>query len=209
MKNKMKKLSLAIITIITLNACSAMNYKNQIPGEPSYGAMTGYAKALKSKELLKINIQPISFEKVDAYSQAIAQRVIKDLESSEFVINRAGRDLVLIIPKHIILSSDFSINPGQSVTLNKLTKILRDFDETLIEVTGHTDSKGNADTNQKISIIRAEAVAKDLMNRGVEGQRLFINGLGETRWIAMNTTPEGRATNNRIEIRITPSIYIK
>lgn len=205
----MKKVGLTFLSIIMLNACSTMNKSTEVPGQPSYGAMTGYAKALKSKELLKIGIQPIQFEKVDTYSKSISQRVVKDLESSEFVINQAGRDLVLIIPKHVILSSDFAINPSQDTTLNKLTKILKDYDETLIEVTGHTDSSGNADTNQKISIIRAEAVTKDLMRRGIEGQRLFINGLGETRWIAPNTTPEGRATNNRIEIRITPSIYIK
>jgi outer membrane protein OmpA-like peptidoglycan-associated protein len=71
-----------------------------------------------------------------------------------------------------------------------------------LRVEGHTDGRGSADGNMRLSRARAEAVCDALAALGVPRARLLAEGLGETRPIAPDTTAEGRAQNRRIEIRV-------
>ena len=74
-----------------------------------------------------------------------------------------------------------------------------------ISVEGHTDSDGPAAANQALSQRRADAVVTYLVSRGVGAAQLTAQGFGSTRPIADNSTPEGRATNRRIEFVVTGS----
>lgn len=67
-----------------------------------------------------------------------------------------------------------------------------------VEVEGHTDNKGNAETNQTLSEQRAKAVAAALAARGVPADRLLARGFGANRPVGDNNTEEGRAANRRI-----------
>ena len=71
---------------------------------------------------------------------------------------------------------------------------------TLVRVEGHTSAEGSSAFNQKLSEARALAVARALASRGVDCHRLIAVGFGETKPIAANDTPEGRAANPRIEV---------
>jgi len=71
-----------------------------------------------------------------------------------------------------------------------------------IRIEGHTDSLGDADTNQRLSQERAEAVRTFLVNAGVEADILDAQGFGESKPIATNDTEEGRAANRRVEFVI-------
>ena len=71
-----------------------------------------------------------------------------------------------------------------------------------IKVTGHTDNKGSADYNMKLSQKRAEAVRDYLVSIGVDPSKVEITGEGETKPVADNTTEEGRAKNRRVEVDI-------
>jgi outer membrane protein OmpA-like peptidoglycan-associated protein len=73
-----------------------------------------------------------------------------------------------------------------------------------IEIGGHTDARGGADLNERLSRERAQAVAEYLVGKGVERQRLSAVGYGPSRPIAANDTPENRALNRRIEFVIKP-----
>ena len=71
-------------------------------------------------------------------------------------------------------------------------------------IEGHTDSQGSDEVNQKLSGNRATAVAEYLMaNMGVQTP-INSQGFGESRPVASNDTPEGRAKNRRIDVVITP-----
>ncbi len=74
--------------------------------------------------------------------------------------------------------------------------------EAKVEIDGHTDTDGNAQANLKLSKDRAQAVKKLLIKDGVAPARLVSNGFGQTRPIATNATPEGKAKNRRIEFKI-------
>lgn len=71
-----------------------------------------------------------------------------------------------------------------------------------LRVEGHTDNTGSLELNQTLSLLRAEAVRAALIHRGVPADRLIAEGYGPKRPIGDNATPEGRASNRRIELSI-------
>jgi outer membrane protein OmpA-like peptidoglycan-associated protein len=76
-----------------------------------------------------------------------------------------------------------------------------------ILVAGHTDNVGNADTNLSLSIARAQAVRDWLIDAsGIPATQFAIQGYGDTRPIASNDTPDGRARNRRVEITLVPHV---
>ncbi|HJO99297.1 MAG: OmpA family protein [Acidimicrobiales bacterium] len=73
-----------------------------------------------------------------------------------------------------------------------------------VQIIGHTDSDGEAETNLELSTIRAEAVRTQLVARGAEPERLTTLGLGEADPISDNLTKEGKGRNRRIEFLVIP-----
>lgn len=86
--------------------------------------------------------------------------------------------------------------------LNRLIKYLDDNKNVEIEVSGHTDSFGTGDYNEKLSLDRAKAVTIFLEGKGIAPERLSYKGYGENQPISSNDTSEGRQKNRRIEIMI-------
>jgi OmpA-OmpF porin, OOP family len=72
-----------------------------------------------------------------------------------------------------------------------------------IKITGHTDSSGKAEYNQKLSVKRAEAVRDYLISLGADASKMEVSGMGATKPIADNKTKEGRAKNRRVEVEVT------
>ena len=73
---------------------------------------------------------------------------------------------------------------------------------TAVEVEGHTDNRGNAANNKKLSAARAAAVVRWLTSHGIEASRLTSAGYGQERPIDSNDTEEGRKNNGRVEFHI-------
>lgn len=63
----------------------------------------------------------------------------------------------------------------------------------------HSDNQGNAEANQKLTEARAAAVFTALVKKGVDCKRLIAVGFGQTKPVAENSTPEGKAQNRRTE----------
>ena len=88
--------------------------------------------------------------------------------------------------------------------LTKVQNAIKRFSGCQVAIEGHTDSQGSDETNQRLSDARAEAVGSYLMaNLGISVP-ITNQGYGESRPIASNDTPEGRAKNRRIEIILVP-----
>ncbi len=95
---------------------------------------------------------------------------------------------------------------GSYVILDRAVKVLQDYPEVNLEISGHTDNRGKADYNLDLSQRRADSVKTYFVQRGVASARLQAIGYGLTRPIADNKTGSGRATNRRTEFRlINPS----
>jgi OOP family OmpA-OmpF porin len=99
---------------------------------------------------------------------------------------------------------------GKAVLLPVSREILREVAQSLVanpdvrvEVAGHTDSTGSRALNERLSLARAESVKAFLVENGVEGDRMTVQGYASTQPVATNRTASGRAQNRRVELRRT------
>jgi OmpA-OmpF porin, OOP family len=95
------------------------------------------------------------------------------------------------------------ITPASRAVLDEVARVLAAHPRLRVRVDAHTDSKGPAGRNLRVSRARAAAVKRYLVARGIDANRVSTAGYGEVRPIAQNRTPVGRAHNNRVEFVIT------
>lgn len=125
------------------------------------------------------------------------------LQGTGVDVNRVGDEIQLIMPGSITFATNEDrIDPSFHETLNNVANILRQYDQTLIEVEGHTDSTGSLQYNQQLSERRAQSVAQYIINSGVSPMRVSTRGFGPSMPVASNDTPHGRSLNRRVEIKI-------
>jgi len=86
--------------------------------------------------------------------------------------------------------------------LDEAAEVLRDNPRVRIAVEGHTDALGADLYNEKLSVRRAEAVFRYLVNHGVTPERMEVVGYGKTRPVADNESESGRAQNRRVELHV-------
>jgi OOP family OmpA-OmpF porin len=94
------------------------------------------------------------------------------------------------------------LQPAGKAKLEDLVSKLQGTDIEVIVATGHTDSTGTDDYNQKLSMRRANAVKAFLVSKGLPAERVFTEGKGEKQPVASNKTAEGRAKNRRVEVEV-------
>ncbi len=127
------------------------------------------------------------------------------LQNTGVSVTRVGNDIILNMPGNITFASGSAdINASFYEVLNSVGLVLEEYEKSLVDVYGHTDSDGSAEFNQQLSERRAQSVAAYLQTRGILRDRFFIRGLGESQPIASNATAAGKAQNRRVEIRIAP-----
>ncbi len=95
----------------------------------------------------------------------------------------------------------WDIRPQYYPNLDEVVVILKKNPSLKAEIQGHTDNKGTAVYNEKLSRKRAESVKAYLVNRGIASERLSTSGYGFTKPVAPNTSNEGRALNRRVELK--------
>ena len=92
-----------------------------------------------------------------------------------------------------------SIKPESMGTLNMIVQVLKENPEIKFEIDGHTDNSGTSAHNLELSQHRADAVKAQLISMGVDASRLSSKGFGDTKPIASNDSPDGKANNRRVE----------
>lgn len=94
------------------------------------------------------------------------------------------------------------LTPDSSASLDKVASKMNEYPNLRIEVQAYTDSMGKAAYNQSLSEKRANSVRDYLIGAGIAAGRMEVKGYGETKPIADNSTPEGRAKNRRVELEV-------
>lgn len=118
---------------------------------------------------------------------------------------RDGDNVILVMPSNITFATDSAqVKPDFEQVLGSVAVVLKEFDKTLLEVTGHTDSTGSDSHNLALSERRANGVANSLQRNGVVVNRMLTQGFGESRPIGDNSTVEGRQENRRVELVLIP-----
>ena len=95
-----------------------------------------------------------------------------------------------------------TIKKASERVLKKALKVLQDFPDVRLTITGHTDSRGKPDHNLDLSKRRAASVKKWFEDKGLKGDRFETNGFGPDQPIDSNDTKAGRAKNRRIEFKL-------
>jgi len=120
-------------------------------------------------------------------------------------VTRVSQSQILLnFPADLTFDFDRDAVKGQFVpTLQQVAGILRDYNQTTVDVYGHADSVGAENYNQDLSERRAMNVASIMMQGGVIRQRVVVQGFGEDRPIVSNASDDGRARNRRVEVYIS------
>ena len=127
------------------------------------------------------------------------------LQGTGVSVTRMGDNIVLNMPSNITFGVNQSdVQPQFQSTLTSVALVLQKYNQTLVDIIGHTDSTGSASYNLTLSQQRATSVARVLSQNGVNSQRFFVEGRGFSQPIATNDTEQGRSQNRRVEIQIIP-----
>lgn len=142
---------------------------------------------------------------VGYYMDTQEAKLREKLAGTGVSVTRDGDNIILNMPGNITFAVDSAdINSDFYEVLDSVTLVVNEYDKTLIEVMGHTDSTGSEEHNQGLSERRAESVANYFRSRDIETLRLGTYGYGENFPVADNDTEEGRALNRRVEIALVP-----
>lgn len=170
------------------------------------GLITGDDSAERKKRALILGgTGAIAGGGVGYYMDRQEMKLRERLDQTGVSVTRNGDDITLNMPGNVTFAVDSAdVNSQFYDVLDDVALVLNEFDKTLVEVAGHTDSTGAASYNQQLSQQRAQSVAGYLRSREVKGDRLLTVGGGESYPIASNDTPSGRQLNRRVEITIVP-----
>lgn len=102
------------------------------------------------------------------------------------------------------------VKPAYNAEIEGVAKLLKEYPTAKVEIQGHTDSRGSATLNDKLSQARADAVAGVLVKTfGIDAARVSAKGYGASQPVADNKTAEGQAKNRRVvavaegEVKVT------
>lgn len=170
------------------------------------GAATGdNSKERRKRALIGAGVGALTGAGVGAYMDRQEAKLRQQLQGTGVSVTRSGNDLILNMPGNITFkTASADLNASFFSVLDSVSLVLKEFDKTIIDVEGHTDSDGSEAYNQQLSLNRANSVGTYLQSHGVNGQRIVTFGAGEARPIASNNTPEGKQQNRRVELRLQP-----
>jgi len=112
------------------------------------------------------------------------------------------RGLVLTLDEILFGLNETELKPGGVNAINRLAEFLKENPDRNILIEGHTDSLGDDGYNMQLSRQRAEAVERQLMEFGIDTNRINTRGYGEQFPVASNDNSAGRQQNRRVEIII-------
>lgn len=170
------------------------------------GLLTGDdSKERRKRALIGAGVGAIAGGAVGAYMDQQEMKLRQQLEGTGVSVTRVGDEIVLNMPGNVTFQTNSSdLNPQFFGVLDSVALVLKEYDKTVIQVVGHTDSTGSAEYNQALSERRASTVATYINTRGIDQQRILAFGRGLTQPIADNSTAEGRAMNRRVELTLSP-----
>lgn len=222
----MKTIFNLLFTAIILTGCMAYHspdrrtWRNYLHGA-SFMDMNETSKLAKRPIFLGYGGKPISEEKLPSsleygdkqtsdnlvilnYMSNLEFELYDALRKPGMSVQRAGSDVVVILVRDAIMELNVAdISATGADTLKTITKYLKKYDSTYIEIAGYTDSMKNKTASEALSLDMAERVGVYFAQHGISPARLFIVGRGSSRPIAAQDDI-GRLTNRRVEIRISP-----
>ncbi len=206
----MKKFVLAIMVVSFLSACATDPYTGESKvSKTAWGTGIGAAAgagigALVGGEkgaLIGAGVGAVAGAGTGAYMDVQARKLRQELLGTGVQVAEQDGKVYLIMPGNITFNTnEATIMDGFKPVLNSIAKVIKEYNKTMVQINGYTDSTGSNATNMALSLRRANAVSNYLRLQGVDGNRIVTDGLGSANPIASNATAAGREQNRRVEI---------
>lgn len=170
------------------------------------GLLTGIIIGGDRKRLLLASgIGALTGGLVGNYMDREDAKLRAQLRGTGVSVTRVGDQIILNMPGNVTFATNsYNISADFFEVLNSVALVLNEFDQTYVDIIGHTDSTGSLEHNQRLSERRADSVARYLKSQQVLPERILTKGMGPNAPVASNDTPEGRSLNRRVEIVLTP-----
>ena len=212
-------LALAVMTVF-VSGCKTLDAytREEKTSSTTKGALIGAAAGVvaglisgvdaverRQHALIGAGIGALAGGAIGRYQDKQEAELRAELEGTGVSVVRNGDNITLNMPGNVTFATNSAdLSPAFFNVLNSVGKVLAEYEQTVVEVAGHTDSTGTDSYNQGLSERRANSVSAYLQGRGVIPQRLITLGMGESRPIADNGTESGRQINRRVEITMVP-----
>lgn len=212
-------LALTVVTVF-MSGCTTLDAytREEKTSSATKGALIGAAAGAvaglisgddaverRQHALIGAGIGALAGGAIGSYQDKQEAELRAELEGTGVSVVRNGDNITLNMPGSVTFATDSSdLSPAFFSVLNSVGKVLAEYEQTVVEVAGHTDSTGSDSYNQSLSERRATAVSSYLRGQGVIDQRLITLGMGEARPVADNSSAEGRQANRRVEITMVP-----
>ena len=211
------------VACLALLASSCASYTGQTndPNDPNrtrnnaligagIGAVAGLLSGSSATErrqhaMIGAGIGGLAGGAVGAYQDRQEAELRRQTAGTGIDVVRDGDIIKLNLPDGVTF--DFNktdLKPQFFPALNNVAATLREYNQTIVEVSGHTDNVGSEAVNQRISEQRAQNVASYLIGQGLQRERFEVAGYNFRHPVADNSTEQGRALNRRVEIRLIP-----
>lgn len=212
-------LALTVVTVFTSGCTTLDAYtREEKTSSATKGALIGAAAGAvaglisgddaverRQHALIGAGIGALAGGAIGNYQDKQEAELRAELEGTGVSVVRNGDNITLNMPGSVTFATDSSdLSPAFFSVLNSVGKVLAEYEQTVVEVAGHTDSTGSDSYNQSLSERRATAVSSYLRGQGVIDQRLITLGMGEARPVADNSSAAGRQANRRVEITMVP-----
>ena len=222
MNSQTLKLALLGATLAAFTAgCASYTGQTNDPNDPNrtkrgaligagIGAVAGLlsgddAVERRQRAMVGAGIGALAGGSIGAYQDRQEAELRRATAGTGVDVSRDGDVIKLNLPDGVTF--DFNktdVKPQFYPALNTIAGTLKEYNQTIVEVSGHTDSIGSDADNQTLSERRANSVASYLIGQGLMRERFEIVGMGERYPVASNDTDSGRALNRRVEIRLLP-----
>jgi outer membrane protein OmpA-like peptidoglycan-associated protein len=212
-----KVLSVSTLVVFTAVGCTTVNpytreqQTSKVVKGAGIGAAAGAVAGLLTKgdklenALIGAGVGALAGGGVGYYMDVQEAKLRQRLEGTGVSVTRVGDNITLNMPSNITFAlNSADLNAQFFSALEGVALVLKEYNKTVVEVAGHTDSTGSDAYNLQLSQRRAQAVASYLVGQGVKPERLITVGAGEAYPIASNDTEQGRAANRRVELTIVP-----
>ncbi|MCL4147248.1 UNVERIFIED_CONTAM: hypothetical protein GTU68_067055 [Idotea baltica] len=213
---KTKHLASALLAGLLVASCATDDPNRRAKTGAVLGALAGAAVGNQAKnkngKLIGAALGGIAGYKIGQYQdqqqKELESALADELAANLIDIQRLENDVLRV---NLSSEASFDVNkanlkPPFYPSLDKLAEVVGRYDQTLINVIGHTDSTGDEQYNQALSERRSGAVATYFANGGIADARLSTEGRGETAPRTDNKTSQSRRLNRRVEIDLIPVV---
>ncbi len=220
-KSSHAPIALAIAASLFLSSCATYTGQTNAPDDPNrtqrgalIGAAVGAVAGLLSgddaterrqRALVGAGVGAVAGGAVGVYQDRQEADLRRRTAGTGIEVTRDGDVIKLNLPDGVTF--DFgkaNLKPQFYPALDQVAASMAEYNQTIVEISGHTDSVGSDEANQRLSEQRAGSVSNYLSGKGLVRERFEVVGMGERYPVASNDTDSGRAVNRRVEIRVVP-----